>query len=238
MLGNRFHLGEMGPTDCLVNSSVRLLWHSHEFFGAVALEVKRQSRGDFFLAGTANGGVKIAFLRQVLESFLDKPDRPQESFSAKQNAFHMSTGKNIKKTAVYGIQDLLAEMIFASSFLLLVFNLKPQETSHLDVCCSIDEQITNVNFEHPTNSPQSIQRISLLEFVRQKAKFLNKWVVIARMYSNATTPVRRAILQSKYLAVQSTNVLQNLHPSKLLTTRAKIKLSWAITLFLLSAPFI
>ena len=90
------------------------------------------------------------------EWILDKSDRPQESFSVKQNAFHMSTGKNILKTAVYGIQDVLAEMIFASFFLLRLFNLKTQEASHLDAC-SIDEPITNVNFEHPTNSPQSIQ---------------------------------------------------------------------------------
>ena len=93
----RFHLGEMDPTDCFVNSSITLLWHNHEFFGTVALEVKRQSRGDFFLAGTANGGFKIAFLRHVQESILDKSDRPQESFSAKQNAFHMSTGKKYFK---------------------------------------------------------------------------------------------------------------------------------------------
>ena len=52
------------------------------------------------------------------ECILDKSDRPQEAFSVKQKAFHMSTGKNILKTAVYGIQDLLAEMIFASSSLL------------------------------------------------------------------------------------------------------------------------
>ena len=74
--------------------------------------------------GTIIGGLQIAFLRHVRAWILDKSDRPQESFSAKQNAFHMSTGQNILKTAVGGIQDLLAEMIFASSFFAVAFQFE------------------------------------------------------------------------------------------------------------------